>query len=97
MATGNGFHTKVVIISRRESDNKSEKWKTKKYNFQGKSERSRRWFDLDHEWLKENFMTREPDFYGKLYQTKFRGDDTKNFKYLEYQLVMQKKKKQFHP
>ena len=51
-----------------------------KYNFQGKSAGSRRWFDLDHEWLKINFMTREPYFYIKLYQTKFRGDDTKTFK-----------------
>ena len=24
-------------------------------------------------------MTREPDFYRKLYQTKFMGDDTKTF------------------
>ena len=24
-------------------------------------------------------MTREPDFYRKLYHTKFRGDDTKTF------------------
>ena len=34
---------------------------------------------LDHEWLEENFRTREPDFYRKLYQTKFRGDDTKTY------------------
>ena len=36
---------------------------TKRYDFQGQSARSRRWFDLDHEWLEENFMTREPGFY----------------------------------
>ena len=28
----------------------------------------------------ENFRTREPYFYEKLYQTKFRGGDTKTFK-----------------
>ena len=38
-------------------------------------------------------MTREPDLYKKLYQTKFRGDDTKKIKYLEYQLVIQKQQK----
>ena len=36
---------------------------TKKYNFEGQSERSRCWFNLDHECLEETFMTREPDFY----------------------------------
>ena len=29
--------------------------------------------------LIENFRTREPDFYRKLYLTKFRGDDTKTY------------------
>ena len=39
-----------------------------KYNFQGKSARAKNWFDLDHEWLKKNFMTREPDFYRKKFK-----------------------------
>ena len=51
------------MICRKESENKEEKYKTKKYNFQGQSERSRNWFDLDHECLEENFRTRETDFY----------------------------------
>ena len=34
-----------------------------KYNFQGKPARKKHWFDLDHEWLQEDFITREPDFY----------------------------------
>ena len=41
------------MIRQRESDDKKEKGKTNKYNFQGQSARSRRWFDLDHEWLKK--------------------------------------------
>ena len=50
MATEQGFYAQVVMISRRESDDKKEKEKTNKYNFQGKSARSRRLFDLNHEW-----------------------------------------------
>ena len=86
----NGLYAKVVMMRRKESDEKKEKEDTKKYNFQGKSARSRRCSNLDHERLKENLMTHETYFYRKLYQNKFRGDDTKNIKYLEHQLVMQK-------
>ena len=32
-------------------------------NFQVQSEITKHWFDLDHEWLKENFMTRKPYLY----------------------------------
>ena len=69
---------------------KKENKKTKKYNFHGQSVRSRRWFNIDDKWLEENFRTREPDFYKKSCQTKFRGGDTKHIKYLEYRLVMKK-------
>ena len=51
------------MIRRRELDDIKLKNKTKKYNFQGQSTRTKHLFDLNHEWLKENFMTREPDFY----------------------------------
>ena len=44
---------------------KSKKGKTKTNDFQGKSARTKYWFDLDHEWLKEIFMTRKLDFYKK--------------------------------
>ena len=71
------------MIHRRESDDKKEKYKTKVYNFQGKSARTKHWLDLDYEWLKENLMTHEPDFYKILYQTKFRVIIQKNMKYLE--------------
>ena len=62
MATENGLYAQVVMIRRRESDDKKEKYKTKKYNFQGKPARTKRWSDLDHECLKENFMTHETYF-----------------------------------
>ena len=67
------------MIRRKDLYNKKEKEKTKKYNFQGKSARSRRWFDLDHKRFEENSMTHETDFYKILYQTKDRGDDTKTY------------------
>ena len=51
------------MIRRRNLYDTKEKDKTKKFNFQGQSARTKYGFDLDHEWLKENFMTREPDFY----------------------------------
>ena len=54
------------MIRRKESENKKEKDKTKKYIYQLKLTRPRRWLDLDHEWLEENFMTREPDLYKTL-------------------------------
>ena len=57
------MYAQVVVILRRGSGNIKEKDKTKKVNFQVKSARTKRWFDLDHEWLKENFMTPEPDLY----------------------------------
>ena len=44
-----GLCEHVVKIRRRESDNKKEKGKTKKYNFQLQSAISRRWFNLEHE------------------------------------------------
>ena len=37
-----GLYGKVVMIFQRELDDKKEKEKTKKYNFQGKPARSRR-------------------------------------------------------
>ena len=48
----NGLYAQVVMIRRRELYDKKEKDKTKEYNFQGKSARTKYWFDLDHEWLK---------------------------------------------
>ena len=73
----NELYAQVVMICRRDLYDKNENYKTKIYNFQGKSARTKSWFDLDHEWLRENFMTRELYFYKKLHQTKFRGDHTK--------------------
>ena len=62
MAIGKGLYEKVVMIRRKESENKKGNENTNKYNFQGKSSRSRHWLDLDHELLEENFMKRYPYF-----------------------------------
>ena len=86
----NGLYEHVVMIRRRESDDKKGKFKTKIYNFQGQSERKKRWFGIDHKWLKQNFMTREPDFYKNYIKINVGVIIQKYIKYLEYQLVMRK-------
>ena len=63
-----GLYAQVVMIRQKESDNKKKEENNKKYKFQGQSERYRRWFDLDHDWIEENFMIYESDFY-KNHQT----------------------------
>ena len=40
-----------------------------KFKFQGQSEISQRWFDLEFDWIEVNFSTRKPDFYRKLFQS----------------------------
>ena len=63
------------MICRNDLDNKKEKYSTKKYHFQGQSLISKRWFDLDHEWLEEKLCTHEPDLYTKLYKTNTEGQE----------------------
>ena len=90
MATEKGLYAKVVMIRRKDYDNKNEKKKTKKYNFQGKSTRSIRWFDLDHEWLEKYLRTRETDFYENFIKQILGVMIRKHINYLYYQLIMQK-------
>ena len=85
-----GLYAQVVMIHRSESDDKKEQENTKKYNLQGKSARSRCWFDLDHEWSEENFRKCEPDFYKNCIKINLGVMIQKQIKYLEYQLVMRK-------
>ena len=63
MALEQWLYAKVFMIHRRNLNDINIKDKTKAFNFQGKSSRTKHWFDIDHEWLKEKFTTREPDFY----------------------------------
>ena len=75
------------MIHQKDYDNKNVKEKTTKYNLYGKSERSIRWFDLDHEWLEENISTREPYFFNKNIKQIL---GVMRQKKLLYQFVMQK-------
>ena len=61
-----------------------------KYNFQGQSSRTKNCFDIDHEWLKENSMTRKPDFHKNYIKLNLGVIIHRTIKYLEYQLVMRK-------
>ena len=63
MALENGMYAQAFIIRRRELGDKKEKDGTKIYNFQVQSARTSHFFDIDHEWLKEHFMTREQNLY----------------------------------
>ena len=63
MALENGLYAQLVMIRQRQSYDKKVKNNTNKYNFQEQSAKTKHWFDIDHEQLKENFMTREPDLY----------------------------------
>ena len=55
----------------------------------GQSARSQLWFDLELDWIKINFSTREPDFYKKLFQSQDDTQDNNTFKNFKYQLEMQ--------
>ena len=89
MALDHWLYAQVVMIHRRELDDIKEKDKTKIYNFQGKSARKKHWFNIYHEWLKENFMTREPDFYKKCTKHNLGVIQHTTITNLEYRLVMQ--------
>ena len=39
-----------------------------KFKFRGQYERSQCWFDLDFDWIEENFSTREPELYRKIFK-----------------------------
>ena len=54
-----------------------------KLKFQGQSTKSQRWLDLDFDWIEENFSTREPDFFRKIFQRHDKTQDTNTFKIFE--------------
>ena len=51
-----------------------------KFKFQGQSARSKRWFDLDLDWIEINFSSREPGFYKKLFQSHYDTQADNTFK-----------------
>ena len=66
-----GLYSQVIMLRPKDlkffatDKNKNEA----KFKFQGQSARSQRWFDLDFDCIEVNFITREPDFYKKLFQS----------------------------
>ena len=66
------------------ADKKKNEAKSK---FQGLSARSQRWFGLDFGWIEVNFITREPNFYKKLFQTHDDTQDTNAFKRFQVPIV----------
>ena len=57
MALEPGFYIQVVMIRRNYVNNKKYKYNTNKYNFQGRSAISIRWFYIDHKWSEEKLST----------------------------------------
>ena len=49
MALEQELYSRVFMIHRRNLDDIKEKDKTKHFNFQGQSARTKHWFDFDHE------------------------------------------------
>ena len=58
-----GLYAQVVITRRRNLEDIKEKYKTKKLTYKDNQQEQKNWFGLDDEWMKEIFMTHEPDFY----------------------------------
>ena len=63
MAMEIGLYAQVIMIRQMESDDKKEKEKTNNITSNDNQQDQDVGFNIDHEWLKENFMTHEPDFY----------------------------------
>ena len=66
-----GLYSQVDMFSRKylkitEANKNTNKAKLK---FQGQSARTQCCFDLDFEWIEENFSTREPELYKKIFQS----------------------------
>ena len=71
-----------MVMIRRKYLNITEENKNKnedKFNFQGRYARSQHWLDIDFDWIEENFSTREPGLYKKIFQ---RHDETQDKIYI---------------
>ena len=64
---------------------------TETYSFKGHSEISKHWFDIDLEWMEDNFMTREPELCKRLFQRNIESQYEKNFQHFQSFLGIQKK------
>ena len=77
-----GLYEIVVMLSpnylmvNESNKNKNED----KFKFQGQAARSQHWFDIYFDWIEENCITHEPDFYKTIYQRHGETQDTNKFK-----------------
>ena len=77
MAMEQGLYAQVVKLRQNyfkfiaANKNKNEP----NFKFQGQSTTSQSWFDIYFDWIKVNFITREPDLYKKLFHS---HDDTQD-------------------
>ena len=98
MATEQGLYAQVVKLHQNDlkfiaaNKNKNEA----KFKFQGQSERSQRWFDLDFDWIEINFSIREPDFYRKTFQSYADTQDTNTFKFFQFPIENSKYMENFN-
>ena len=60
-----------------------------KFNFQGLSAISQRWFDLDLDWIEVNFSTREPDFIRNVFKAMMIHKIVIHSETFKFQLEMQ--------
>ena len=92
MATEQGLYAQVVKLCQKdqkfisESKNKDEA----KFKFQGQYSISKRWFDLDFDWIELKFSTCEPNFYKKRFQRHDDTQDTNTIKIFQVPIVNSK-------
>ena len=85
MAMKQGSYAQVVVLRRNYlifTEANKNRIGTK-FKFHGQLARSQRWFDLDFKWIGENFSTREPDFFRKVFQIHDNTQDKNKFKMFE--------------
>ena len=75
------MYYQVVIVRHKTKVNKGKNISNSKetYLFQGQSEISKHWFDIDNDWIEDNFMTREPESFKRLLQRYIEFQSGKNF------------------
>ena len=77
--------TSLHALSKLFKDHWSKNKNEAKFKFQGQPARSQHWFDFDFDFycIEEIFITHEPDFYRKLYQSHDETQDINTYKMFE--------------
>ena len=97
MAMEQSLYAQVIKFWRKDlkfdaaDNNKNES----KFKFQGQSARSQLWFDLDLDWIHIYFITHEPDFYKKLFQSHDNEQGTNTFRTFQFPIGNAKVVKSF--